>query len=118
MAGHNHSRRTVAALKSVIFDEGFLYRVQLAVFGQTLDCRDFAPICLHGEMETGFHQLAVEKNRAGAAFADNAADVGASEADILPQEMRQEQAGFDVFFEKSPVDSKANGLFHIQVKVN
>jgi hypothetical protein len=60
MAGHHHSRRALATLKSVIFDEGFLYRAQLTVFCQTLDGRDFAAICLDGEVETGFDDFAVE----------------------------------------------------------
>ena len=116
MAGHNHSWRAVAALKSVIFDEGFLYRAQLTVFCQTLDCGYFAAICLDSKVETGFRQLVVQKNRAGAAFTDNAADMSPGETDILPQEMRQEQAGFDIFFEKSPINGNANRLFHNQVK--
>ena len=94
----------------------FLYRAELTVFCQTLDCGYFAAICLDSKVETGFRQLVVQKNRAGAAFTDNAADVGPGETDILPQEMRQEQAGFDIFFEKSPIDSNANCLFHNQVK--
>ena len=93
MAGHNHSRRAVAALESVIFDECFLYRAQLTVLCQTFDGRDFAAIRLHREMKTGFDDFTVEQHGAGAALADDAADVSAGETDILAEEMRQAADG-------------------------
>ena len=87
-------------------------------FCQPFDGRDFAAIGLHREMKAGFNDFAVEQHGASAAFADNAADMGASEADIFPQKMRQEQARLDVFFVQAPVNRNANGLFHSRVKVN
>jgi hypothetical protein len=112
MAGHNHSRRAVAALKSVIFDECFLYRAQLTVLCQTLDSRYFAAIRLHREMETGFNDFTVEQHGAGAALADDAADVSAGETDILAEEMRQQQTGLDVFLVQAPVNIYTYVLFH------
>jgi hypothetical protein len=112
VTGYDHSRRAVTALKSVVFDEGFLYRAQVTVLCQTFDSRDFTAIRLDREMETGFNNFAVEEHGAGAALADDAADVSASETNILAEEMGQEQAGFDVFFVQALVNRNANRLFH------
>jgi hypothetical protein len=89
MASHDHSRRAVAALESVVLDEGFLYRAQFTVRRQTFDGRDFTPIRLHGEVETRFDDFALEQHGASAALADNAADMSAGEADLLAQKVRQ-----------------------------
>jgi len=90
VAGYDHSRGAVTALKSVVFEEGFLYRAQLTVLCQTFDRGEFTAIRLHREVETGFDDFAIEQHGAGAALADDAADVSASETDVLAQEVRQE----------------------------
>jgi hypothetical protein len=112
VARHHHSRRAVAALKSVMFDEGFLNRAQLAVLGEAFDGRDFPAVRLHREMEAGFNDFAVEQNRAGAAFAHDAADVRASEADIFAQKMREQNTWLHVFLVEPAIDGDADCLFH------
>src|SRR6185437_2693155 len=112
VAGHHHSRSAVAALKSVIFDEFFLYRIELAFFSEALHCRDLPTVRLHREVKTGFHDLAVEQHGAGAAFADNAADVRAGEADGFAQKMREQDARLDVFLIQPAVDGNPNRLLH------
>jgi hypothetical protein len=114
MARHDHARRAVAALKSVVFNECFLYRAQLTVFRQTFDCCDFTPVRLHGEVEARFDDFAVEQYGASAAFADDAADMSAGKTDILPKKMRQEQAGFNVFLVQSAVNCYGYCLFHYE----
>src|ERR1051326_8508069 len=104
MRRHNHSRRAVAALKAVLLDERFLHGMKLAPFREPFDRRDFLLVRLHGEEEAGLDQFAVEKERAGAALADNAADVRAREADLLDGKMRQELARLDVFLIPPPID--------------
>ena len=109
---HHHARCAVTALKRVIFYEGFLHRIELAVFSQSFDGRHCAAVRLHGKVETGFHHFAVEQHGARAALADHAADVRAGEADILAQKMREQNTRLDVFFIKSSVNSDPNSLFH------
>ena len=116
MAGHHHSWRAVAALKSVIFDEGFLYRAQLTVFCQPLNSRYFAAICLDCEVKTGFREFVVEKNEQ----APHSPTTQPTWVPVRPIFSRKKcdksKTGFDIFFEKSPVDSNANRLFHNQIK--
>jgi hypothetical protein len=61
-------------LKSVILDEGFLYRNQPPAFCQTFDGSDLAAIRLHGEVQARFYDLAIEKHGARAAFSDHTAE--------------------------------------------
>ena len=60
-----------------MLNERFLNHAQLTIFGQSLDGGDTAAVRLHREVKTRFNQLVIEKNRARAAFADDAANVGA-----------------------------------------
>src|SRR5258706_6784653 len=111
--GEDHARRAVAALKAVALDERLLHRMEPAVRLQSLDRGDFPAVRLHREQEARFHQLAVEQDRAGAALADDAADVRAGEAGDLAQKMGQEQPRLDLFFVTPAVDRHADGLLHV-----
>src|SRR5262249_24321755 len=117
MAGYHHARRAVAALKSVVFNECFLNRAQFTVRCQPFDGRDLAVIRLHSQMETGFNNFAIEQHGAGAALADDAADMSPSEADVLAQKMRKKQPWFDVFFIQAAVDRHVDRSFH-QIEKN
>src|ERR1700745_3508894 len=46
---HEHARRAVAALKTVLLLESFLQRMQGAVFAETFDGHQFAAVRLNGE---------------------------------------------------------------------
>ncbi len=63
-------------------------------------------------METGFNDLTIEQYRAGAALANNAADMRAREADVFAQKMREQNTRLDVFFVQSAVDRDTDSLFH------
>lgn len=112
MTRHDHPRRAVTALKSVMFNEGFLNGVQLTVLRKAFDGRDFPAIGLHREMKTGLDDFAVKQNRAGAAFAHDAADVRAGETDIFAQKMREQDTRLDVFLVEPAIDGDADCLFH------
>src|SRR5258708_5318426 len=78
--GHDHPRRAVAALQAVFVPEGLLHDVQLAVRGQAFDGRHLRAVGLDGEDGARLDGLAVDEDRAGAALAGVAADIGAGEA--------------------------------------
>ena len=73
-----------------MLDKRLLDRIEFAVLCQTFDGRDFTAIRLSGEMKTGFYDFSVEQHGARPAFADDAADIGARETDILSKKMRKE----------------------------
>src|ERR1700741_4307942 len=108
----HHSRRAVAALESAMFYKVFLYGTQLSVFRQSFDGRDFTAVLLDGKVQTRLHELVVEQNRAGAAYADDAADVGSGETDVLAEKMGQQETRLDVLFILSAVDGDGYSRLH------
>ena len=104
--GHRHqnARRAEAALQSVRFAKGGLQRIQLAVrTGEALDGLNLVTVGLHGEHDAGARRLAVEQNRARAAHAVLAADVRAGEAEVLAQEIAEQEPRLDAAFVSSPL---------------
>ena len=101
---HDHARRAVAALQAVLFPEALLQRVQLAVRRQPFDGRDRRAVGLHREHRAGLRAAAVDEHRAGAALARVAADVRAGEAEMLAQEVHEQQARLDVALRDLAVD--------------
>src|SRR5882672_3600195 len=84
VGAHDHARRAEAALQSVHFTEALLQRVQRAVgIGHALDGANVGAIRLHREHGAGFHRLAVEIDRAGAAMAGLATDMRTGEIQLL-----------------------------------
>ena len=80
ICARDHTRRAEAALQSVHFAESLLQHVQRAVGrGHALDGADIGAVRLHREHGAGFHRLAVEIDRAGAAMTRIAADMGTGE---------------------------------------
>src|SRR3984957_14062428 len=60
------SRRAIAALEPVMFDEGLLQGMQRAGSAEALDRGDLAAFILHSESEAGIDALAVDQDGAGA----------------------------------------------------
>src|SRR6185436_13004139 len=110
--GHQHARRAEAALQRVLLGEGFLHRVQLAALLQALDGVDAAAVGLHGEHRARLHRLAVELDRAHAAMRRVAADVGAGQAQVLADEVHQQQPRLDLGFAHRAVHRDADLVFH------
>src|SRR5579885_3722585 len=54
---HNHSRRTVTALQTVLLPESFLHRMQLTISGKTFDSRYLRVISLNRKNRARFHRL-------------------------------------------------------------
>jgi hypothetical protein len=78
-------------LQPVLLLERLLDRVQLAALLEPLDGHHLAPVRLHGEDGARLHRLAVEEHGAGAAVGRVAADVRAGEAQVLANEMDEQQ---------------------------
>src|SRR2546425_6232591 len=92
---HEDARGAEAALQPVGLAERGLERMQriapLRAVRQTLDRRDVVPIRLDGEHQAGAHRLAVQQHRTGAAHAVLASNVRAGEAQLVAQEVGEEQ---------------------------
>ena len=74
-----------------------LQRIQLAVGrGQALDGLDVVAVGLHREHDARPRRLAVEEDRARAADAVLAPDVRAGQAEILAEEIAEQQARLDL----------------------
>jgi type II secretory pathway predicted ATPase ExeA len=63
---HDLAGRAVAALETVMRDEGGLQRVEGVTVGKAFDRRDGCAVLHDRERQTGVHAFAVEKHRAGA----------------------------------------------------
>jgi hypothetical protein len=80
----------------MMFGEGPLQRRQLAVRRQTLDCRDLCAVGLDGEQHAALHGPSIQENRARAAVAGVAADVGAGQVEVVADEVDEELARLDL----------------------
>ena len=96
------TRCAEAALQAVALGEGLLHRAHrlagrrdpgIGRRAQSLDRRDLVLLRRHGEHEAGAHRGTVDEHRARATHAVLAADVGAGEAQVVPQEVGQQPAG-------------------------
>jgi hypothetical protein len=77
-------------------DEAALHRVELAVLLQPLDGLDVVPAGHRGEHRAGLDRLAVHPDDAHAAVARVAAPVGAGEAEVVAQEVDEQQPALDL----------------------
>src|SRR5215813_4114999 len=105
VAGHEHARRTVAALEPVLRHEAFLEGMELAVLLEPLHRHDLPAVGLHREHRTGLHGPAVEEDGAGAAVGRVAADVRAREPEDLADQVHEEETRLDVCLELLAIDS-------------
>ena len=74
---NNVARRAVAALHRAGVDECLLHRMQFIAIGQSFDRGDLGAVGIGGHGDAGVDRLAVKNNRAGAALAGIAAELGA-----------------------------------------
>jgi hypothetical protein len=83
--GHDLSRRAIAALESVLVDEGLLHRVRMITMGKTFDGRDFLILRCKRQSQARHHTTAIDQHRAGAALAVVAPLLAAGQADVLAE---------------------------------
>ena len=93
--GHQDPGRAEAALERVRLAKGSLQRRQLAPAREPLDGLELCSVHLDGEEEARAHGDAVEPHRARAADAVLAPDVGAGEAERVPDEVGEQQPRLD-----------------------
>jgi hypothetical protein len=88
--GHQESRRAEAALQTVAFVKRLLDGVQRrARRGKALDCRHLVALGLNREHQARADRRTVEQDRAAAAYAVLAADVGAGQAEVVAEVVRE-----------------------------
>src|SRR5438445_7657011 len=95
VGGHDHAGRAEAALQAVLVPERLLHRMQLPVRGQTLDRDHGRAVGLNGEDRARLDSLAIDEDRARAALAGVAADVGTGEAEVVAEKVNDEEARLD-----------------------
>src|SRR5665213_3936651 len=88
--GHDHARRAIAALQSVIVAERGLHRMQLVALREALDGGDAGAVGLSDQRRAGFNGPAVDMDDTGAALAGVATDMGAGQVKMIAQQMDQQ----------------------------
>ena len=94
--GEHHARRAEPALQPVLLVEALLHRVEHAVALEALDGRDLVVRGRRGEDRARLRRLAVHQHDARAAVRRVAAPVGAGEAEVVAQEVDEQQPRLDV----------------------
>src|SRR5579862_1085723 len=95
--GHQDAGRAIAALQPVTVAHRFLQRMEMvAVGGEPLDGHDRVAVRLCREHQTGANRNAVEDHGAGTAYAVLATDMRTREQEIVPQEVAEQHARFDL----------------------
>ena len=106
-AAQHHPRRAEPALQAVLLFERLLDRMQLAC-ADRLHRRQLPPIGLDRQHRAGLDRHAVEQNRAGAAMARITTDMGAGQAQPLPDEMDEQQPRLDLGTNLFAVDRRGD----------
>src|SRR5262249_42633078 len=93
---HQDAGRAVAALQPVGLAKGLLKRVQPITVGcERLHGGDRVAVRLHGEHQARPRGRTIVVDRACAAYAVLAADVGAGQTELVAEEIAQQQARLD-----------------------
>jgi len=106
----DHAWRADAALGAQVPVEGGLDGRQPPVAAQALDGGDGAAARLGHGREAGAHLPAVQQHRAGAAVASVAADLGAREAQLVAQQVRQPRGGRRAHGHRRAVHREGDGF--------
>ena len=91
ISGHDHARSAEPALDSSVVYEGLLDRMELAARREALDGEDLRALALEGQYQAGVHHFPVQQHRAGPALTLAAAVLGASQLQVIAEDI--EQAG-------------------------
>jgi hypothetical protein len=110
--GHNHARRTVAALHRVGIKKGLLERVQLPLRRQAFDRAYRAAKRGTQGRDARPRRLAVDQNGAGPAGALTAADLAARQAEIFAQDIKEWAITCDVNHMRRAIHDQRGQLGH------
>src|SRR5919198_3417841 len=93
---HQEARRAETALEAMRLPERLLDRVQaIGSRRQAFHRADRGPVRLRSQHQAGPRRLAVDQDRAGATYAVLTADVRAGQAQLVTQEVAEQQARLD-----------------------
>src|ERR671925_2085048 len=92
---HDHARRAIAALKSLMLEKRLLHRVEFSADRQPLDGGDCFALRIGSEHQTRAHGPAVDQHGARTADTDAAAFYRTSEREIVAQPFQQSLVRFD-----------------------
>ena len=109
---HQNPRRAEATLQSVQFLKRLLQRMQRRYRGKPFDRADILTVGLDGEHKTRPHGPAVQLNRTRPAGAVLATHVRTTIAQLVPQDVREQRAWFDLEFVSDTVDGHMHGDAH------
>jgi hypothetical protein len=96
MRGGQHAGGAKAALQCVMLAEGGLQRGQGVVGRETLDGHDGAALGLHRQHQARADRFPIDNDRAGAAHAVLAAEMGSGLPQLVAQTIGQMHAGLDI----------------------
>src|SRR5262245_56187820 len=86
---HDHTRRAIPALKSLVLEKCPLHRIELAVAPEPFDGYYFSVLAVWGKHETRAHWPAIDQDRARTANTHAAAFNGTFEQKIIAQTLQQ-----------------------------
>jgi hypothetical protein len=109
--GEDHSGSAIAALHSVGLDEGFLQRMEAAVFRQSLDGGDVFTRNLGDGRDAGAHGRAIDEHGAGSAMAFATAIFAAGKFQFVAEDPEQEAVGVEL----EPVMRLIDDEFHVLI---
>ena len=105
---HQLARGAEPALRAVVLDEPLLQRAQLVAVGQPLDRGHLPAVGPDRELAAGVDGGAVEPDRAGAALASVAADLGPCQTQVVAQNLGQCPTVLDLEVVCLAVDTQRN----------
>ena len=105
---HHHAGGAEAALQAVALHEALLHRVEFGALLEAFHGAHVAPTRHRGEHGAGLHRLLIHPHDAGSAVARIAAPVRPGEAELIAQEMHQQQATLDFAGDRFAVDRHGN----------
>jgi hypothetical protein len=102
---HQNAWGAEATLYGVSFPEGFLKGMQVIHGSQSFDCENLMAVGLHSKHQAGPDRFSIKQNGASATYTVLAADVRASQAKLMAQEIAQQQARLDGALVLGAIDS-------------
>src|SRR5487761_2644790 len=94
--GHDHARRAITALQSMMLAEGRLHGMQFRTVGEAFNGGDMRAFAGDGQSGAAFDGLTIDVDNAGAALAGIATDMGSGQSQILAQKCNQQRVRLNV----------------------
>jgi hypothetical protein len=104
---HQYARGTETTLCAVRFLESFLDDMQVFGIPKAFDCLYLVSICLDGKHQTGADGLSIEQDCTGTADTMFTCDVSTGQAEVMTQEITQQDARFYFALVLGSIDSNS-----------